>query len=47
MDLSGDLSLRRSGTGKMFQLAHSPECNPIEQVWQYLKKRWRWHCLKT
>lgn len=31
----------------MFQPAHSPECNPIEQVWQYLKKRLRWHCLKT
>ena len=26
----------------MFQPAHSPECNPIEQVWQYLKKRLRW-----
>jgi len=26
----------------MFQPAHSPECNPIEQVWQYLKKRMRW-----
>ena len=25
----------------MFQPAHSPECNPIEQVWQYLKKRLR------
>ncbi|MEM1310216.1 MAG: transposase [Cyanobacteria bacterium P01_C01_bin.70] len=31
----------------MFQPAHSPECNPIEQVWQYLKKRLRWRCLKT
>ena len=31
----------------MFQPAHSPECNPIEQVWQYLKKRLRWKCLKT
>lgn len=26
----------------MFQPAHSPECNPIEQLWQYLKKRLRW-----
>ncbi|MGF1458303.1 MAG: IS630 family transposase [Leptolyngbyaceae cyanobacterium] len=31
----------------MFQPAHSPEYNPIEQVWQYLKKRLRWRCLKT
>ncbi|MEM1293326.1 MAG: transposase [Cyanobacteria bacterium P01_H01_bin.162] len=31
----------------LFQPPHSPECNPIEQVWQYLKKRWRWQCLKT
>mgnify|MGYP001797861390 FL=1 len=31
----------------MFQPAHSPECNPIEQVWQYLKRRLRWQCLKT
>ena len=31
----------------MFQPAHLPECNPIEQVWQYLKKRLRWRCLKT
>lgn len=31
----------------MFQPAHSPECKPIEQVWQYLKKRLRWRCLKT
>lgn len=31
----------------LFQPAHSPECNPIEQVWQYLKKRLRWRCLKT
>jgi hypothetical protein len=31
----------------MFQPAHSPECNPIEQVRQYLKKRLRWYCLKT
>ncbi len=26
----------------MFQPPHCPECNPIEQVWQYLKKRLRW-----
>ncbi|ASC73710.1 hypothetical protein XM38_046820 [Halomicronema hongdechloris C2206] len=31
----------------MFQPAHAPECNPIEQVWQYLKKRLRWKRLKT
>ena len=31
----------------LFQPPHSPECNPIEQVWQYLKRRLRWHCLKT
>ncbi|MEM1279880.1 MAG: IS630 family transposase [Cyanobacteria bacterium P01_H01_bin.152] len=31
----------------MFQPADSPECSPIEQVWQYLKKRLRWKCLKT
>ena len=31
----------------LFQPAHSPECNPIEHVWQYLKKRMRWKCLKT
>lgn len=31
----------------MLQPAHSPECNPIEQVWQYLKERLRWRCLKT
>ncbi|WP_080813646.1 transposase [Halomicronema hongdechloris] len=31
----------------MFQPAHSPECNPIEQVWQYLKKRLRWCRPKT
>ena len=31
----------------MFQPAHSPECNPIEQVWQYLKKRLRWNCFKS
>lgn len=26
----------------MFQPPHCPELNPIEQVWQYLKKRLRW-----
>ncbi len=31
----------------MFQPAHSPECNPIEQMWQYLKKRLRWTRPKT
>jgi len=31
----------------MFQPTHSPEPNPIEQVWQYLKKRLRWRWLKT
>ena len=31
----------------MFQPARSPECNPIEQVWQYLKKRLRWKRPKT
>jgi transposase len=31
----------------MVQPAHSPECNPIEQVWQYLKKRLRWTRPKT
>lgn len=31
----------------LFQPAHCPECNPIEQVWQYLKKRLRWTLPKT
>jgi len=31
----------------MCQPAHSPESNPIEQVWQYLKKRLRWTRPKT
>ncbi|MDF5739986.1 IS630 family transposase [Nostoc sp. S13] len=26
----------------LFQPAHSPELNPIEQVWQYIKRRLRW-----
>ena len=26
----------------MFQPFHSPESNPIEQVWQYLKRGLRW-----
>jgi transposase len=26
----------------MFQPPHCPELNPIEQVWQYLKRRFRW-----
>lgn len=26
----------------LFQPAHCPELNPIEQVWQYLKRRLRW-----
>ncbi len=26
----------------MFQPPHSPELNPIEQVWQYLKRQLRW-----
>ena len=25
-----------------FQPPHCPELNPIEQVWQYLKRRLRW-----
>ncbi|WP_353673283.1 IS630 family transposase [Synechocystis sp. LKSZ1] len=31
----------------MFQPAHCPESNPIEQVWQYLKKRLRWKSPNT
>ncbi|WP_071591783.1 hypothetical protein [Microcystis aeruginosa] len=26
----------------MFQPPHCPESNPIEQIWQYLKKGLRW-----
>ncbi|SRR5579883_2201835 len=26
----------------MFQPPHCPELNPIEQIWQYLKRRLRW-----
>lgn len=26
----------------LFQPAHSPELNPIEPVWQYIKRRLRW-----
>ncbi len=26
----------------LFQPAHSPELNPIEQIWQYIKRRLRW-----
>ena len=26
----------------MFQPSHAPELNPIEQVWQYLKRGLRW-----
>jgi transposase len=26
----------------LFQPAHAPELNPIEQVWQYIKRRLRW-----
>ena len=26
----------------MFQPPHCPELNPIEQVWQYFKRRLRW-----
>ena len=31
----------------MCQPAHSPESNPIEQVWQYIMKRLRWTRPKT
>lgn len=31
----------------LFQPPHCPELNPIEQVWQYLKRRFRWHLPKT
>ncbi len=26
----------------LFQPSHSPQLNPIEQVWQYIKRRLRW-----
>lgn len=26
----------------LFQPAYSPQLNPIEQVWQYIKRRLRW-----
>jgi transposase len=31
----------------MFQPAHSPETNPIERVWQHLKRGLRWQLPKT
>lgn len=31
----------------IFQPAHAPETNPIEQVWQYLKRGLRWKLPKT
>ena len=31
----------------MFQPAHAPETNPIEQVWQYLKRGLRWTLPKS
>lgn len=31
----------------MFQPPYCPESNPIEQLWQYLKKRLRWTLPKT
>jgi transposase len=31
----------------LFQPPHCPESNPIEQVWQYLKKRLRWQLPKN
>nr|WP_242026969.1 transposase [Leptolyngbya sp. FACHB-17] len=31
----------------LFQPPHCPELNPIEQVWQYLKRRFRWRLPKT
>lgn len=31
----------------MFQPPHCPQLNPIEQVWQYLKRRLRWSLPKT
>ena len=31
----------------LFQPPHCPELNPIEQVWQYLKRRLRWQLPKN
>jgi len=31
----------------LFQPPHCPESNPIEQVWQYLKRQLRWSLPKT
>lgn len=31
----------------MFRPPYCPECNPIEQVWKYLKKRLRWQRLPS
>jgi transposase len=31
----------------MFQPPHTPESNPIEQVWQYLKRGLRWELPKN
>lgn len=31
----------------LFQPSHCPELNPIEQVWQYLKRRLRWQLPKS
>jgi hypothetical protein len=31
----------------LFQPPHCPESNPIEQVWQYVKKRLRWQLPKN
>jgi transposase len=31
----------------MFQQPHTPESNPIEQVWQYFKRGLRWELPKN
>lgn len=31
----------------MFQPPHCPQLNPIEQVWQYLKRQLRWTLPRT